>query len=315
MSHTSETLINPEVRKGQGKILRRFVPLLLVSTLAGVTYGVVWLTNPSGQEAGRGSWRAIGAIDSRVSPTGKAIVFSYQGALWQVGREGGTMTRLTKAPGFDAEPVWSPDEKTIAYFEVMKGELNLIDAQSGGPLKLPQKITGGGKLFFHPKGKKILGNFNRPETTSRSLAWLDVVTGTLEQVFDPPRAPRVFCVSDEGTQIAFAFDMDIAGEQTGVNGPQMDLFLVPALGGEPRKLTHFPSRIFDMSWSGNQLYFSSDVGGVHNNVWTLAIDRPERPRRLTSGLADEDRASLSADGRWMVYTDNRENATALAVRP
>ncbi len=69
-----------------------------------------------------------------------------------------------------------------------------------------------------------------------------------------------------------------------------------------------------MSWSGNQLYFSSDVGGVHNNVWTLAIDQPERPRRMTSGHADEDRASLSADGRWLVYTDNRENATALAVR-
>ena len=298
----------------RGRVLHRLLPLLFVSTLAAVTYGVVWLTNPSGQEAGRGPWRAIGAIDSRISPTGKSIVFSYQGALWQVGREGGTMTRLTKAPGFDTEPVWSPNEKTIAYFEVTKGELNLIDAQSGEPLKLPQKITGGGKLFFHPNGKKILGNFNRPETTSRSLAWLDIGAGTLEQVFDPPRAPRVFCVSDEGTQIAFAFDMDVAGEQTGVNGPQMDLFLVPALGGEPRKLTRFPSRIFDMSWSGNQLYFSTDVGGVHNDVWTLAIDRPERPRRLTSGHADEDRASLSADGRWLVYTDNRENATALAVR-
>src|SRR4030095_115079 len=124
MSHTSETRPNPEVRREQGKILRRFIPLLFVSTLAAVTYGVAWLTNPSGQEAGRGPWRAIGAIDSRISPTGKSIVFSYQGALWQVGREGGTMTRLTKAPGFDTEPVWSPDEKTIAYFEVTKGELN-----------------------------------------------------------------------------------------------------------------------------------------------------------------------------------------------
>ncbi len=301
------------VTKRRGLVFHRFLPLLLVSILATVAYGLVWIASPSGQEKGRGPWRAIGAIDSRISPTGKAIVFSYQGALWQVGREGSTMTRLTKAPGFDTEPAWSPNERTIAYFEVMKGELNLIDAQSGEPLKLPQKITGGGKLFFHPNGKKILGNFNRPETTSRSLSWLDIGAGTLEQVFNPPRAPRVFCVSDEGTQIAFAVDMDVAGEQTGVNGPQMDLFLV-ALAGQPRKLTRFPSRIFDMSWSGNQLYFSSDVGGVHNNVWTLAIDQPERPRRMTSGHADEDRASLSADGRWLVYTDNRENATALAVR-
>ena len=91
------------------RILHRFLPLLLVSILAVVGYGVVWIASPSGQEPGRGPWRAIGAIDSRISPSGKAIVFSYQGALWQVCREGGTMTRLTKAPGFDTEPVWSPD--------------------------------------------------------------------------------------------------------------------------------------------------------------------------------------------------------------
>ena len=211
MMETQATQQSTDLSQQRGNVLYRFIPMLFVFTLAAVTYGVVWLTNPSGQEVGRGPWRAIGAIDPRISPTGKAIAFSYQGAIWRIGREGGTMTRLTKASGFDTEPVWSPDEKTIAYFEATKGELNLIDAQSGGPLKLPQKIVGGGKLFFHPKGKKILGNFNRPETTSRSLAWLDVGAGTLEQVFDPPRAPRVFCVSDEGTQIAFALDMDIAG--------------------------------------------------------------------------------------------------------
>jgi hypothetical protein len=46
----------------------------------------------------------------------------------------------------------------------------------------------------------------------------------------------------------------------------------------------------------------------------LSVDQPEQARKITSGHADEDRASLSADGRWLVYTDNRENATAIAVR-
>src|SRR5258705_5551608 len=101
----------------RGRILHRLIPLLFVSTLAAVTYGVVWVMNPTGQEAGPASWRAIGAIDPRISPTGRAIAFSYQGTLWRIGREAGTMTRLTKGPGFDSEPVWSPNEKTIAYFE------------------------------------------------------------------------------------------------------------------------------------------------------------------------------------------------------
>ena len=314
-----ETQANGQINGGnkeRGRVLRRLLPLLLVSTLTAITYGVVWLTNPTGQESSPASWRAIGAIDPRISPTGNSIVFSYQGAIWRIGREGGIMTRLTKEPGFDSEPVWSADEKRIAYFDAMSAELGLVDAGTAEPLKLPAKVTGEGKLFFHPDGKRLLGNFrlNAAEPRSRHLAWLDLASGAFQQVFDPPQTARVFCLSDDGEQIAFASHQDIPGEQSGVNGPQADLFLIPANGGQPRKLTRFPSRIFDMSWNRGRLYLSTDVGGVHNDLWTLPLDQPEQARKITSGHADEDRASLNTDGRWLVYTDNRENATALALR-
>jgi TolB protein len=304
------------VGKDRGVVLRRFIPLVFVSSLAAIAYGVAWLTSPIGQEAGGGPWRAIGAIDPRISPLGRAIAFSYQGAIWKIDREGGAMTRLTKGPGFDSEPVWSPDEKRIAYFDATSGELNLIDSGSGEPFKLPAKIIGERKLCFHPDGKRLLGNFrvNAAEPGSRYLAWLDLASGTLQHVFNPPQSLRVFCLADDGEQIAFASHQDIPGEQSGVNGPQADLFVMPASGGQPKKLRRFPSRIFDMTWSRNQLYFSSDVGGAHNNLWTFSVSQPEQARQITAGHADEDRASLNADGRWLVYTDNRENATALAVR-
>ena len=59
------------VTKRRGLVFHRFLPLLLVSILAAVAYGLVWIANPSGQEAGRGPWRAIGAIDSRDIPDGQ----------------------------------------------------------------------------------------------------------------------------------------------------------------------------------------------------------------------------------------------------
>ena len=304
------------VSRERGKVLHRLIPLLCVSTLAAVTYGVVWLTNPTGQEQGRGPWRAIGAIDPRISPTGKSIVVSYQGAIWTMERESGSMRRLTNHPGFDSEPAWSPDEKGIAYFEAISGELKVIDAESALPLKLPGKILGEGKLFFHSGGQRVLGNFRMTasEPRPRSLAWVELSSGGLHHMFDPPRSAQEFCLSDDGKQIAFASHQDVPGEQSGVNGPQAELFLMPANGGQPKKLTRFPSRVFDMSWNRGRLYFSTDVGGVHNDLWTLSVDQPEQARKITSGHADEDRASLSADGRWLVYTDNRENATAIAVR-
>lgn len=305
-----------ELGRERGKVLRRFLPLLLVSTLAAVTYGVAWLTNAVGQEPGPASWRAIGAIDPRISPTGQTIVFSYQGAIWRIDREAGIMTRLTKEPGFDSEPAWSPDENGIAYFDAMSGELGLVDAGTAVPLKLPAKVTGDGKLYFHPDGKRLLGNFrvNAVEPRSRHLAWLDLTSGRFQQLFDPPQTVRVFCLSDDGHQIAFASHRDVSGEQSGVNGPQADLFLIPADGGQPKKLTRFPSRVFDMSWNRGRLYFSTDVGGAHNDLWTLPLHQPDQARKITSGHADEDRASLNADGSWLVYTDNRENATALILR-
>jgi len=315
MTQTLEPRQSPIVRI-HGIILQRLIPLLLVSLLAAVTYGLLLLTNSVGQEIDRGPWRAFGAIDPRVSPTGNSIAFSYQGAIWRIGRDGGRMRRLTSRPGFDSEPVWSPDEKGIAYFDLTNGELNIIDAESAETLKLPGRIIGEGKLFFHPDGRRLLGNFrvNDSEPRSRHLAWLNLASGGFQPVFDPPRSARVFCLSDDGEQIAFASHQDTPGEQAGSNGPQADLFLMTASGGQTRKLTRLPSRLFDMNWSRGQLYFTTDIGGVHNDLWTLPIDRPDFARKMTSGLADEDRASLNAEGRWLVYTDNRENATALAVR-
>src|SRR5262245_48330375 len=61
--------------------------------------------------------RAIGAIMPRLSEAGDQIAFSYQGAIWRMPRDGGTMTRLTHGDLFDIEPAWSPDGKTIAYIK------------------------------------------------------------------------------------------------------------------------------------------------------------------------------------------------------
>src|SRR5690349_8966194 len=61
--------------------------------------------------------RAVGAIYPRLAPSGEEIVFACQGAIWRMPRSGGTMTRLTADDGFDIEPAWSPDGKTVAYIK------------------------------------------------------------------------------------------------------------------------------------------------------------------------------------------------------
>src|SRR5262245_4230507 len=135
------------------------------------------------------AWRALGAIQPRISPDGGTIALSYLGAIWTVPRAGGALRRLTSGPGFDAQPAWSPDSKRIAYLSTrdwVEGRLQVIAAADGAAVTAPSGTSR--RLHFHPDGRRVLGLF-------RGLAWLDLSTGDVKPLFDPPRAPSVFCLS------------------------------------------------------------------------------------------------------------------------
>jgi TolB protein len=298
---------------GQSNALRQRIRLLGILSVIVLSSGVSWMQTRTGQEQGK-TWKAIGAIYPRISNGGAAIAFSYQGAIWRIPRQGGVMRRLTQGPGFDAEPAWSHDDKKIAYIDTSTGQLGLIDAEQGSSLKLPVVVFAEGKLYFHQDNQRLLGNFKREKSQSPVLAWLDLENGSITPVVNPGRSAEVFCLSQDAAQLAFVSTQDVEGEQAGHNGPEADIWTVSANGGNLRKLVRFRSRVFDLAWGEKDLYFTTDLGGAHNDLWAMSFDDPKGARKLTSGQADEDCPSLSADGRWLVYTDNRENATALVTR-
>ena len=305
----------PVSSKAQANVLHRWIRPLGILAVLSLSLGISWKRPPSAHQQ-EGCWRAIGAIYPRLSDDGEAIVFSYQGAIWRIPRQGGIMRRLTRGPGFDVEPGWSHDGKRITYVNSSNGELNLISAEDGLPAKLPARVFADGKIFFHPDGRRLLGNLRLEAAQAQSpvLAWLDLETGSLKPLLSPPRALEVYCLSPDGERVAFVSTQDVAGEQEGHNGPQADIWTLSASGGKPERLARFRSRIFDLIWGADGLYFSSDLGGAHNDLWMMPLENPSQAQKLTSGQADEDHPSLSGDGRWLAYTDNRENATALMVR-
>lgn len=250
--------------------------------------------------------RAIGALQPVISPDGATIAFACQGAIWRIPRAGGVMKRLTADPAWDSDPAWAPDGKSIAC--ISGGEISILDAETGARRLLGAKVQARGSLKFHPDGRRILfGEAAR----GGLLSWFHHAGGVVRRVLDPPGG-TIAAVSPDGKEFAYVVHQDVAGEQSGNNGPQADVWIRPDEEGAPRKLVRFPSRIFGLAWREKSLIAVSDLGGAHNDLWEIPLDAPEKPRKWTSGQADED--SPSAAGSWLVYTDNREGPTAMVVR-
>lgn len=263
----------------------------------------------------------IGALHPRISPNGEWIAVSYHGAIWKLPRAGGTMTRLTKEAGIDIEPAWSPDGKTIAFVRSSRmfgGEVRLIRADDGSPVPLNLKLVGldsiyYAKIAFHPDGR-LVGKL-RVDGKEAGMALINLKTGDVTSVAKPSQLTR-FGLSPDGKWLIYTLTMETDGNQWGNDGPQADLWKVSTEGGEPEKLTRFPSRVYDVCWSadGTSLFVTSDAGTTHNDLWHVPLNDPERARRITTGLADEERASVSADGKWLVFSDNRRGTTSITVR-
>jgi hypothetical protein len=262
--------------------------------------------------------RALGAVHPRLSPDGSTVAFSYQGEIWSGPRGGGAMTLLTPSQGFDTEPAWSPDGKRVAF--VRGGAVKVVRFPGGEDVPLPKAVPVGGtfavnKLEFAPDGKRLLGAF-RVGGAPR-LAWLDLETGDVGPALAPVSGHSRFALSADGKWVVHAAAPDQPGEQAGNDGSYTDLWKLPAGGkGKAEKVCRFPARVHDLCWADRgSLVVAAELGQAHDDLWRLPLADPLRGMvKLTSGQADEDRPSVSRDGKWLVYTDNRAGPTALVVR-
>jgi Tol biopolymer transport system component len=291
-----------------------------LGTVAILLLALVWSW---GQKPGEGPAavklpQAIGAIQPRLSPDGGTIAFSYQGKIWTCPRTGGTLTLLIPSQGFDGEPAWSPDGKRIAF--VRGGLVKVVQFPDGQEVPLARSVVVGGtyavnKLEFSADGKRLLGAF-RVDGQDNRLAWLDLESGDLTPL-TPVSSYFRFALSPDGRWVVHTAMPDQAGQQSGNDGSHIELWKLSADGKEkPEKLCQLPGRVHDLCWAdGRSLVAAAELGQAHDDLWRLPLDNPERGLvKVTSGQADEDRPSVSRDGRWLVYTDNRAGPTALVVR-
>lgn len=156
------------------------------------------------------------------SPDGKTLVFSAVGYLWKKSLPDGVPQRITAdspgyaAAGFEFEPAFSPDGRSIAYVTWSDSLMGAIYRTDLGRAGVPQKITAEKGMYrtpaFSPDGKTIV--FSK-ETGDNIMGGTNTVKGGV-YLIDAAGGKQTF-VSDKGAYPKFNAAGDRLYYQTGGN--------------------------------------------------------------------------------------------------
>lgn len=297
-------------------------PLSLVLSLL-----LVYAVLPAEEPAADASPQFVsGILHPTLSPDGTRLAGSFQGTIATGEVTGGTLRIHTSNGGWDIEPAWSHDGKQVAFYRspnFFSGHLRLLDLESGEVAEPGKPVIGDGKIFFSPDGTRILGTF-RDAQNRYDLSWVDLASGERTRLGVAPDDPQAyrrqrmkFALAPQGERIYYAVHRDLPNEQGGNNGPQADVFSIPANGGEVETLFTWPARIYDLvvAPDGGSLVVVSDLGSSHNDLWRIPLDEPlESASRISRSHADDERPSLDHKGERLLYSDNFGGDTDLFLR-
>jgi Tol biopolymer transport system component/predicted Ser/Thr protein kinase len=244
------------------------------------------------------------------SPDGNQIAFSWNSEeggknydiyVKLIGT--GTPLRLTTDSANDTMPAWSPDGRHIAFLrEVSDGYEVLIVPALGGPEREVGHSTYLG-LDWSPDGKYLAIADRTSPRDPNAIFLLSIDTGEKRRVTTPP--PQSFrdllpAFSPDGRSLAF-----IRMERTGVS----DVYLVPAAGGEPKRLTYDGLDLWfnGVAWTpdGQEVVFSSPRGGPFA-LWRIPASGGA-PEQVAGVGRDARYPSISRRGNRLAYTESFSN--------
>ena len=229
-----------------------------------------------------------------LSPDGRTVAFisdrSGTSQVWIKTLGGGDPLQLTFHERPASRPRWSAEGDQIVY-SVQGMGIWSVAALGGSPRQL---IDAGRNPDLSPDGRVLV--FERPWEI-----WTANADGTnqrrlpaLKQGYLAYYGDAWPTFSPDGKQIA----LFLAKE-----GPYGDYWLVPAAGGEPRRLTNDEAEGGAPAWTpdGKHIVVSSARTGSLT-LWRIPVTGGA-PDALTTGAGDDLDPAVSTDGQRVVFTN------------
>jgi Tol biopolymer transport system component/DNA-binding winged helix-turn-helix (wHTH) protein len=257
------------------------------------------------------------------SPDGKQVAFVWNGEtdnnfdiyVKRIGDD--PPVRLTTDPAADQSPAWSADGRAIAFVRGAPSgvELYLVPAAGGG-----ERFLGNLRrawtpttwmaprsriLDWFPDGRALaVADQNSPGEPFRIFR-LEIDTGERQQLTSAP--PHAYGdsqpdVSPDGLTLAFTRSL---------SRDSSDIHVVPATGGDPRRLSFDNSVITGLAWTedGRSIVFSSERGATAGagSLWRLPVFGSTSETKLEQILGVGPRAivpAIASRGGLLAYQES-----------
>lgn len=283
------------------------------------------LTNHSGYDGGP-AWSPDGAKLAWFSAREPATDDNTYGGdtdIYVLDLATGEETRITRTPGLDQYPVWSPDGKRFAFTSRRDGhdDVYVMNVDGTGEVRLttslandiaPRWSSDGRSIFF---GSERDGNWN---------AWVMAADGSAQRrITTHPAADREPHPTVDGRAIYFASRRDGGSDIFRAEWP----FELPPMTGCPanlmlplQNLTAHPQLDTQPSWTpdGRSILFATDRQTHFEFARTelAALDLASGETHFfIRGLRDA-RPQMSPDGRLLLFDSERDgNQEIYVVRP
>lgn len=260
--------------------------------------------------------------DVAISPDGQHVAFTYAGDLWvaPVALHAGAPVEaelLTTHVGYESNPVWGPDSKTIAFAADWFGQLDvfLTTLERGPATRLTFHSAGDIPTSFSADGSEVWFTSRRQDSVEAMLG--SAVLSELYAIEVDGGAPRRLLTTPaekaqpnaDGSVVLYQDLKSFEDEwrKHHVSSMTRDVWTWSPATGEHEQITKFRGEDRDPVWlpAAGQMAFLSERGGTFN-VWTAPLDKPEQARALTAHQGHPVRFLSAADDGTLAYTFNGE---------
>jgi len=256
-------------------------------------------------------------------PDSQELIYSMAGSLWRQKLDSKEAVQLTDGPGYDYQPDWSPDGKSVVYVSYQKDamELWLLELASGKT----RALTSGGAVNVEPRwspdGKRIVWVSTQYNRRFHVFA-ADIVDGELKNVVrltgeTKSSLPRYYYSAydmeinpvwtRDGKEILFVSNR---GHIYGTGG----FWRMKAEPGAEAREIHYEETSWkarpDFSPDGSRMVYSSYLGRQWHNLWLMPAKGGDA-FPITYGDWDETNVRWSPGGSSIAFLSNQKGSTVI----